>query len=219
MDYYEHTRTEIRPLLPIGAQRILEIGAGSGSTLKWLKTVYPNAETTAVEINGALENRLRENADIVIVGGIDQVGSKLKRYDLVLLLDVLEHTVNPETILRNVRDCLDAEGEIIVSVPNIAHLSVSAPLLFKRRFAYGDAGIMDRTHLRFFVEQTALQLLGDAGFVVTDGLLTGIDGPKSRFLNLVSLGLLQHHLTKQYIMRGRKTESPSRPKRVEWKIA
>ena len=45
--YYDHERREIRPLLPRTATRILEIGAASGQTLQWLKTIYPNAVTTA----------------------------------------------------------------------------------------------------------------------------------------------------------------------------
>ena len=62
---------------------------------------------------------------------------------------------------------------MIVSVPNVAHLSVSIPLLFRREFAYQDAGILDRTHLRFFVEDTAVKLLNDFKLVVERGLASG----------------------------------------------
>jgi len=50
MDYYHYVRREIAPLLPECATRILEVGAGAAGTLKWIKTVYPAAETTAVEL-------------------------------------------------------------------------------------------------------------------------------------------------------------------------
>ena len=49
--YYHIVRREIESLLPKDPIRILEVGAGAGATLKWLKTLYPNAETTAVELN------------------------------------------------------------------------------------------------------------------------------------------------------------------------
>jgi hypothetical protein len=66
---------------------------------------------------------------------------------------------------------------VIVSVPNISHLSISVPLLVSRRFTYQDAGILDRTHLRFFVEATAIRLLNDAAFRVTKGIICGLEGP------------------------------------------
>ena len=64
--------------------------------------------------------------------------------------------------------------------PNIAHLSVSIPLLLQRRFHYQDAGILDRTHLRFFVEDTAIKLLNNANFIITAALISGIQGPRGK---------------------------------------
>jgi hypothetical protein len=105
-----------------------------------------------------------------------------------------------------------------VSVPNIAHLSVSVPLLL-RRFRYQDAGILDRTHVRFFVEDTAIELLNDANLVVTSGLISGIQGPKSKLFNFLSGGLLRHHLAKQYIMCGQLSEHGIVQQKVRWEIA
>ena len=56
--YFHHERREIRPLLPKTATNILEIGAASGQTLRWMKTIYPNAGTTGVEINEAIAAEL-----------------------------------------------------------------------------------------------------------------------------------------------------------------
>ena len=65
MDYYHFVRREIEPLLPKSPNRILEVGAGAGGTLKWLKTIYPKAETTAVELNPDLLDELKQNADVM----------------------------------------------------------------------------------------------------------------------------------------------------------
>jgi hypothetical protein len=51
----------------------------------------------------------------------------------------------------------------VISVPNVAHLSVRAQLLFGR-FRYSDRGILDRTHLRFFTRRTIVELLTDSDF-------------------------------------------------------
>jgi 2-polyprenyl-3-methyl-5-hydroxy-6-metoxy-1,4-benzoquinol methylase len=219
MDYYRHVRSEIAPLLPERATRILDVGAGAGGTLKWIKTVYPAAEITAVELNPDLREELQRNADLVLIGSIEETLSSLRTYDLILLLDVLEHLPDSSRTLQDLARHLVPGGHVIVSLPNIAHLSVSMPLLLRRRFKYQDAGILDRTHLRFFVEDTAIQLLNDANLTVTSALISGIQGPKSRLLDLLSLGLLRHHLAKQYIMLGKLSDHKTVQKRVRWKIA
>jgi 2-polyprenyl-3-methyl-5-hydroxy-6-metoxy-1,4-benzoquinol methylase len=218
-DYYHYVRREIAPLLPECATRILEVGAGAGGTLKWIKTVYPAAETTAVELNPALRDELQRNADLVLIGSIEETLSSLRTYDLILLLDVLEHLPDSTRTLQELAKRLVPGGHVIVSVPNIAHLSVSVPLLLRRRFNYQDAGILDRTHLRFFVEDTAIKLLNDANLTVTSALISGIGGLKSRLLYLLSLGFLRHHLAKQYIMLGRLSDHKAVQKRIRWRIA
>jgi len=219
MDYYHWVRQEIKPLLPKNPSRILEVGAGAGHTLKWIKELYPKTETTAVEINSALLQELRQNVDVPIIGPIDEALPQLKSYDLILFLDVLEHLSDPTATLRNLSKHLEANGQVIVSVPNIAHLSVSVPLLLQRRFDYQDAGILDRTHLKFFVEGTAIKLLNDANFIVTAGLVSGIQGPKSKLLDLLSFGGLRHHLAKQYIMLGQLTDGKLSQERIKWALA
>ncbi len=107
---------------------------------------------------------------------------------------------------------------LIVSVPNVAHLSVSLPLLFGRRFEYADGGILDRTHVKFFVESTAVGLLNDAGFEVTDGVVNGLVGAKTKALDILTLGLMRNHLAKQYIMKGRLKPKPFSQTPVAWKL-
>lgn len=216
--YYRHTRREIQPLLPSKARRILEVGSGGGYTLRWLKSVYDGDVTTVgIEINSDVEDELARNADVAIIGNIDEGVAELGSFDLILFLDVLEHLPDPTRTLRTVTRNLARDGRVIVSVPNVAHLSVTLPLLLSRQFNYQDAGIMDRTHLRFFVESTAVKLLNDADLVVLDGLVSGLDGPRSRVLDTLSLGLLRHHLTKQYIMVGARSDGLLSQRKVDWK--
>jgi 2-polyprenyl-3-methyl-5-hydroxy-6-metoxy-1,4-benzoquinol methylase len=219
MDYYHWVRREIEPLLPKQCTRILEIGAGGGATLKWLKTLYPKAETTAVEINPALSDELKLNADLAIIGPVNQTIAQLKTYDLILLLDVLEHLAHPTESLQKLAKLLNPEGQVIVSVPNISHLSVSIPLLLQRRFEYQKAGILDCTHLRFFVESTAIKLLNDANLNVTEALISGIQGPKAKIFDFLTFGLLRHYLAKQYIRLGRLSDREFVQQKVDWKLA
>jgi 2-polyprenyl-3-methyl-5-hydroxy-6-metoxy-1,4-benzoquinol methylase len=218
-EYYHHIRREIAPLLPPSASQVLEVGAGAGSTLKWMKSVYPGVKTTAVELNSELRIQLERNADVVLIGPVDEALPRLKTYDLILLLDVLEHLPDSTKTLQALVKHLAPGGQVIVSLPNVAHLSVSVPLLLGRRFTYQESGILDKTHVRFFVEDTAVKLLNDAGLVVTTGLISGLQGPKSRLVNLLSFGLLRHHFAKQYIMCGKPTDGSAGQGKIRWGIA
>ena len=87
-------------------------------------------------------------------------------FDIILFGDVLEHTTTPERILQDAKGLLKSGGQVIVSVPNVAHWRVRLGLLFGR-FEYTESGILDRTHLRFFTRKTAHSLLTDSGYTVT----------------------------------------------------
>jgi len=78
---------------------------------------------------------------------------------------------------------------------------------------------MDRTHLRFFVEETAVGLMNDAKLKVSKGLVSGLQGRKARMLDRLSMGLLRHHLTKQYIMLGEPIDGDVCQQPVKWMVA
>ena len=46
-----------------------------------------------------------------------------------------------------------------VSLPNVRHHSVVLPLVVQGRWDYDDAGVLDRTHLRFFTRTGMLDFL------------------------------------------------------------
>ncbi|MCI0682611.1 MAG: bifunctional glycosyltransferase/class I SAM-dependent methyltransferase [Gemmataceae bacterium] len=106
-------------------------------------------------------------------GGLGDVAGALqhRRFDCVLLPDVLEHLRRPERVLRDCAALLKRNGLVLVSVPNVANITVRLGLLFGR-FQYADRGILDRTHLRFFTRTTARRLLQDSGYEVLDTKMT-----------------------------------------------
>ncbi len=215
--YFRFVRQEILPLLPASASRILDVGAGVGATSVWLRARYQGSRTVAMEGNPALEAELRANCDEVHIvdlnGRLPEIGAP----DLVLLLDVLEHLADPWGLLRNITSVMAPHATVIVSVPNIAHLSVSMPLLLRGAFKYGDAGILDRTHLRFFVRDSAIALLNGAGLHVRTGLLTGFDGRRTALLDRLTLGRLRDRLAKQYILAGRRFGENESQGPVHWR--
>jgi len=79
-------------------------------------------------------------------------------FDTVLILDVIEHLKNPEVLLSKVKNYITKNGKIIISTPNIAHLSIRINLL-RGRFNYEQQGILDRTHIHFYTYENLKSLL------------------------------------------------------------
>ena len=88
-------------------------------------------------------------------------------FDVVVCADVLEHLPEPERLLAKISQWLSPGGILLVSLPNVANVTVRAALA-AGRFRYAERGILDRTHLRFFTRTTGRELLEGAGFRVVD---------------------------------------------------
>lgn len=216
LEYYGQTRREIEPLLPPQADRVLEIGCSSGQTLAWLKQRWPQAETTGVDGYAPIKPQLERNADRAIIHDLEQPLPDLGTFDLILALDILEHLREPQAALRDLVARLTPGGRVIVSVPNVAHFSVLRDLVLKRRFDYRDAGILDRTHLRFFTEPSAVALMNEAGLSVRNGVVNGLEGSRIAAFDKMTGGLFRHYLTAQYIMVG--TPGAQQGK-VDWRLS
>lgn len=88
-----------------------------------------------------------------------------KKFDYIILGDVLEHLVSPLDVLQKIKNCLKPEGYIIISVPNVAHASIKANLLLND-WSYTEIGILDKTHLHFFSSQSLPGFIASAGLEV-----------------------------------------------------
>ena len=97
--------------------------------------------------------------------GLDGVVRRLngKRFERVLLLDILEHLRNPVRILEQCHELVEKNGQVIVSVPNIANIHTRL-LLMMGKFDYTERGLLDRTHVRFYTRKTARAMLEQAGY-------------------------------------------------------
>jgi len=92
----------------------------------------------------------------------------LSEFDVVLLLDILEHLHSPEAFLAALRRLPGAtQPKILVSVPNVAFLPVRLRLL-AGGFEYGREGILDLTHRRLFTVRSLRRLLDQYGFRVDE---------------------------------------------------
>lgn len=157
---------------------LLDVGchAGTmGAALRDGKAVKVIGIDTDLEALKVAKTRL-ENAFIGSIeetGWVERIQEKgYTSFDTILFGDVLEHTRNPALILREAASILKHNGNIIVSIPNVAYWRVRLGLLLGK-WDYQDEGILDRTHLRFFTRSTIRELIETAGYQIIDQDVAG----------------------------------------------
>jgi SAM-dependent methyltransferase len=200
--YFNFVRRDIEPLLPQHAARVLEVGCGAGATLAWLKQSGRADWVAGIELSEAAAEQARSRLDQVLQGEVEDLIDRFEpgSLDLVLCLDVLEHLVDPWAILARLRSLLRPGGQVIVSLPNVRHHSVLLPLLLRGQWRYREAGIMDRTHLRFFARDGARELLQGAGLDNDREHCTYAWGSRDRWKDRLSFGLLREFFAFQYLL-------------------
>jgi 2-polyprenyl-3-methyl-5-hydroxy-6-metoxy-1,4-benzoquinol methylase len=161
--YYKR-RPEIEALVPREARVVLDVGCGTGLLGHALKQARPGIAVYGVEprAEAAAEARARLDGVSVALAG-DPLPSDWPAPDCVVLADVLEHCERPWPVLASIAARLPRGGSVVASVPNVLHYTALGPLLGRARWDYVDAGILDRTHLRFFTRPTAIELFEQAG--------------------------------------------------------
>jgi 2-polyprenyl-3-methyl-5-hydroxy-6-metoxy-1,4-benzoquinol methylase len=118
---------------------------------------------TAIERDAARAAAGAASCEHMVVADLDRATPELEgRFDAIVYGDVLEHLADPLATLVSLDRSLATDGDVVISVPNVAHLWIRLSLLLGR-FDYTERGILDRSHLRFFTERTFRALVADAG--------------------------------------------------------
>ena len=191
-DYFIQTRPEMLEYIPKTAHRILEVGCSSGLFAAQLKE-RAGAEVWGIEFDHESAERAREKIDKVFVGDIFQLSADLPEayFDCIVLNDVLEHLVDPFAVLLRLKGKLAENGIIVCSIPNIRFFHTLKKFVLDKQWKYEDAGIMDKTHLRFFTKKSIIDMFNTLGYTILklEGI-NGIDSWKFSLLNALSLGYL-----------------------------
>lgn len=161
--YYGHSRPEVVKHVPEGTRVMIDIGCGSGALGKAVKQKLGDVQVFGVEISARAVAMAKQVLDGVRQGGAEEVVTDIwPDADCLVFADVLEHLVDPWSVLAGWVQRLPAGGTVILSLPNVTHGSVLRGLI-RGRWTYMNAGILDRTHLRFFTRSSAILLLQGAG--------------------------------------------------------
>jgi len=148
-------------------QAVLDIGCGEGFMAERIAAQSNRVAGVDILPRPRLAEVFEQYVSADLSHGLGEAMGKLggRKFDKVLLMDLLEHLPRPENLLAECRRLLAPGGSLLISVPNVANITVRLALLFGR-FEYAPRGILDRTHLRFFTRRSARRLIEECGFEV-----------------------------------------------------
>lgn len=177
---YDGFNPDLLPLIPVAAKRVVEVGCSTGALGREYRKLYPGCDYIGIELNPESAALAKERCSRVICSAIEDLGEEdfqaLFPADCWIFGDVLEHLVDPWATLKRVRALMAPESFLVACIPNAQHWSVQVRLV-SGGFRYEDAGLLDRTHLRWFTRTTIIELFDSTGFRIVNARPKIFDEP------------------------------------------
>lgn len=140
--------------------KVLEVGAGDGSILKYLNEANFSAEIHAIEISQSgvdqIEKKKISNLKSVQVFDGYRIPFEDNEFDLVILSHVLEHVEFERILLREIKRVSEY---VVIEVPRDYRYGVDQRM--KHFLSYGHINVYTPTSLRFLVQSEGFEVLAD----------------------------------------------------------
>ena len=162
MAYHNAGNLPLLDLVSASASRVLDVGCGAGDNARVL------AERQSMDVFGItvspseaeLAGRHMKACWVADLEADSLSFLSEHRFDCVILSHVLEHLADPVAVLRKITPFVERGGQVLIAVPNVLNWRYRARMVVGR-FDYEEAGVLDRTHLRFFTVDSAPRELVD----------------------------------------------------------
>jgi SAM-dependent methyltransferase len=146
----------------IQPSRVAEVGCGAGEILRQLSLELPDALFTGFDVSPhAIERAKTREGDRLHFIHLD-VRESDQEFDLLLVMDVIEHVEDCFGFLRGIREKARYK---ILHIP----LDLSVSTLVRNRLVPTRKSV---GHIHYFTKDTALALLEDTGYQVKDWFYT-----------------------------------------------
>lgn len=154
----------------ISPGRVLDVGCSDGCFGAQVRALGHSVDGIDLIKHEGVGARLDSFVEVDLNRGLPpEVGSG---YRAIVAGDVLEHVVDPEQLLADLRDRLSPDGELIVSVPNFGHWYPRGRTALGL-FDYDQRGPLDQGHVRFFTRRSFEKLVARADLTITERSVVG----------------------------------------------
>ena len=144
-EFVERKFEKVSKLIPPNS-KILDVGCGDGKIRLFLKNpIYFGADADEELISKLISQKIKaKKTDL----NKDEIPFKNEKFDFVLLLDVLEHVVNPKKLLLEAKERLNENGKLIITLPNDYHLLNKIRFVFNKHLT--EDPFAPHGHLHYF---------------------------------------------------------------------
>lgn len=192
-NYYVQGRPEMVERVPESAKKVLDIGCSTGAFGRLLKEKRPDVTVWGVEMHKPTAKEAAKHLDKVFSKSIEETVKELPKgeFDVIVFNDVLEHLIDPVSVLEMIKPLLAQEGVVISSIPNVRYYYNLTHMIFEKDFRYEDDGIRDHTHVRFFTDKSIRRMYEETGYqVISHEGIAEIPGWKFALARRLAFGLL-----------------------------
>ena len=160
-------RDDLLDFVPVEARSMIELGCGEGALGQAVKQ-RQRARVVGVELDRNAAAIARKRIDDVYQGDVEEIVSLIhEKFDCIVASEIIEHVTDPWSLLGELRRIAAPGGQLILSIPNIAHASVINSLL-EGRFDYAYIGLTCVGHMRFFTRKSIEEMLRISGWAVLE---------------------------------------------------
>ena len=150
-----------------GGEKILDLGCGAGRFSLYIRGKFK--EIHGVEI---AEERLRiargQEMFLSVANINESLPYKDNMFNAVSCLDVIEHLIDPGSVLKEIYRVLRPNGQLVLTTPNFRYFRNIDRLVFKGAFPHTSSDtfvcVWGEGHLHYFTRKDLAGLLKNAGF-------------------------------------------------------
>jgi SAM-dependent methyltransferase len=156
-----------------GPAVVLDVGCGDGSSLETTALGNPGHQFAGVDWSADGLRRARSRGLTVLRGGLDALPVASGTADVVIMSELIEHLVDTDGAVAEVRRVLRPGGSLLLSTPNLAAwynrgmLALGYQPVFTEvsmHGVYGRPGRVVAGHLRVFTRRALAEFLTASGF-------------------------------------------------------
>ena len=168
VDFFKQILLKVTPEIKSKNEKptLLDIGSGIGIMLETAASA--GFEPVGVELSDSLAEVARSKGFNVINTDISEATIN-QQFDVVSMMDIIEHLENPKKILQSIKYLIKDEGELIVYTPNHDSMIVKiAHVLYKLGIKAPIENIFACSHTCFFTTHTLQTILTASGYKITE---------------------------------------------------
>ena len=179
---------------------VLDVGCGGGIFSESMARI--NARVTAIDISkdvilAAQDHAKQESLDIEYISStIENFENDADRkFDVITCMELLEHVVNPESVIRSMARLLRPGGDVILSTINRNFTAYLQTIVFAEHLS----GLIPKhthSYSQFIKPSEMARLLRNNGFKVMD--TTGL-----RYLPIIDYVALTDDISVNYLIHAR----------------